>query len=448
MASRPHSHAGTLSQRVASYVHTLRFDDLPAEVIEKAKRLVCYNIGQGLRGYDTDDGRQARQIAAGLSGAAGSATVIGSTQKLQPLDAAFANCSMMRAYFMDDVLFPAGIHAGLVTLPGGLALAEARGLSGRELLAALVAGYEVMSRLARGIASWDAATPRRPTIPFGPFGGAVVAGKLLRLDPVRLTNAIGYAAHSAMGLAEDPWTHYYSLVARNGMMSALLAEADGETSPTILEAEYGYFRTFFGGVPGSIHEALDSLGTEHHIFGATSKRYPGTGANIPPIEITRELVHSRGLTADKVERVDVTLPATQRNFAASTSKGPFTSSTKAASSMPYQLSMVIVDGETNHARYEHFASPEMADVVRRIHVTFDPGFESRARVEVTCYDGSRHTLEAARQPFPDLDWLDALNAGAGHGVPGERIERAAHLLAHLESVAEVSELMECLTPAA
>src|SRR5205823_1024646 len=125
--------------------------------------------------------------------------------------------------------------------------------------------------------------------PFGPFGGAVASGLLLGLDPGRLAHAIRYAAQSAMGLAEgDVWMHYYSIVARNGMFAALLAQAGGRVSATVLEGRFGFFDTFFGGVPPAV-EALRLEGAPDEILGTTTKRYPGTGLNIVGIELTREL---------------------------------------------------------------------------------------------------------------------------------------------------------------
>jgi hypothetical protein len=222
LPSVPLTRGSTLSQQLAEYVHDLRFSDLPTEVVEKAKDIIVYSIGHALDGHFTADGRHAINLARRLSGgSAGPATIIGAQSKVLPLDAAFANCTLMRALEMDAILFPVGIHAALVTLPAGLALAEERRLSGQDLLVATVAGFDVMGKLGKGLWDWAAETPRRPTIPFGPFGGAVVAAKLLRLSPAKIDNAIGYAAQSAMGVAVDPWTHYYSLVVRNGMMKRL-----------------------------------------------------------------------------------------------------------------------------------------------------------------------------------------------------------------------------------
>lgn len=105
--------APTLSERTVAFIDALRFEDLPAEVVTKAKRLIAHDIGQGLAGVRLDEGRQAITIAQRLSGDAGTATVLGTPSKLRPHDASFANTSLMRATGLDDVILPHGIHAGM-----------------------------------------------------------------------------------------------------------------------------------------------------------------------------------------------------------------------------------------------------------------------------------------------------------------------------------------------
>lgn len=273
--------SATASERLAEYVHGLRFEDLPADVVAKAKDHIAYHFVHALLGHRVAEGTQAVAIARGLSEGAGDATIIGGGVRALPMDAAFANTTLMRAPGMDDVLFPLGVHAALVTLPGALALAERHGRSGRDLITAVVAGYDAIGTIGKGIQAWAARDARRPTIPFGPFGGAMSCARILGLGIAQIVNAIGYAAHSAMGLAVESgeWQHYYSLVTRNGMMAAILAQAGGLTSREILEARYGFFETFFGSAPQNFTATIADIGRKHEILSATTKRYPGTGAN-------------------------------------------------------------------------------------------------------------------------------------------------------------------------
>jgi 2-methylcitrate dehydratase PrpD len=437
----------TATERIARYITGLRFEDLPREVVTKAKEHVAYHVAHALRGYRREDGRRGITIARMLSEGAGAGSIIGSDVRVPPLDAAFANSSLMRAWEMDDVVFPAGVHAALVTLPPAMALAERHHRSGADLLVALVVGYDVIAAIAMDIEAWGAREPRRPTIPFGPFGGAAAASRILGLDAAATASALGYAAHSAMGLAEEggEWPHYYALVARNGMMAATIAQAGAMTSRTILEGQYGFYEAFFGKVPPGLDASLERLGERHAMLEATTKRYPGTGANIVAVELTREMVRELGVSPERVARIDLTLPNERENFTIGHVRGPFRT-WRAASSVLFQVAIVIIDGgRTDFARYEEPNAPEILELTERIHFSFEPGHGFQfARVRITLTDGAVLEREAERHRFPPIDTVAEISDAGRDLLPAPKLARAAELIATLESVDDVAVLMETL----
>ena len=437
----------TLADRLAEYYTRQTYAALPPDVAAKAAEHIAYMLMLALKGHrNADDAGQAIALAKGLSPDGGPATVVGTTIRAQPLDAAFANATLMRALEIDDVMFPVGVHTGLVTTPAALAIAQRDHRSGKELITAVVAGYSIIGKLGNDTAAWAAAQPRRPTIPFGPFGGAVACGLLLGLDTKRLAHAIRYAAQFAMGLAEgNDWLHYYSVVARNGMFAALLAEAGGRVSATVLEGKYGFFDTFFGTVPASVENIELNGAAPAEILGTTTKRYPGTGLNIVGVELMRSLVRAEGIRADDVERIDLALPVERENFAVGHTLGPF-QRWRACSSLPFQMAMVVVDG--GETKFERYYEPENSDILRvvgKMHITFEPGHsdERYARFQLLTKDGRRFDREGETYEFPPLDLAaEIISAGAGL-VPEKKLVRATELLARLEALDDVGELMEC-----
>ncbi len=440
--------AATLSRRVAEHVHDLRFEAIPPAAIDKAKDHLVNHLGLALGGLGLEDGRQAIRLAAMLSEGAGECTVIGSTTSSTALDAAFANCTLMRNQGLDDVLFPVGVHAGLMTFPVALALGEQLGRSGREVLTAIVAGYDVIGKLGADSWSWAAAVPRRPTIPFGPFGATAVAARLLGLEVEQTSRAIGYAAHSAMGLAEGNLvTHYYSLVCRNGLMAALLAREGGDVSPIALEGPFGFFFSFFGAVPDGLDATLATFGTDFEIFNATTKRYPGTALNIVAIELLLALVVEHGVEADDVERIELVLPLERRNFAEGHASPPFATRAAAASSVLFHLAGVLVDGRVDPARVERFEDASIAATAGRMSVALEPGHPIRyARLRVHLRDGRLLEAEGSDFTVPAADRRGSLHA-VGDPVLGEAaVERALELALGLEALEDVGELMSLLRP--
>lgn len=440
----------TLADRLAAYYTCQTYAALSPDVTAKATEQIAYMLMLALQGHrNTEEAGQATRLAQQLSPGGGPATIVGTALRAQPIDAAFANATLMRALEIDDVMFPVGVHTGLVTTPGALAIAERDHRSGADLIAAVVAGYSVIGKLGNDTAAWAAAQPRRPTIPFGALGGAVACGLLLGLDAPRLAHAIRYAAQFAMGLAEgSEWMHYYAVVARNGMFAAMLGEAGGRVSATVLEGRYGFFDTFFGAVPPSV-ETIDLNGaTSSEILGTTTKRYPGTGLNIVGIELMRELVRSERIRPDDVERIDITLPVDRQNFTVGHTLGPF-AEWRACSSLPFQMAMVIVDGgETRFERYYEPENPDILRVVSTMHITFEPGHsdERYARFELLTKDGRRFRREGETHEFAPLDLAAEIVTAGADLVPEKKLVRATELLARLDAVGDVGELMECFAP--
>jgi 2-methylcitrate dehydratase PrpD len=440
--------SGTMCRRLADHVQGLRFADIPANVVEQAKHHLVHNLGLAFGGRFEEAGRQAIRLAEILSPHGGDCTVIGQTRRAAPVDAAFANCTLMRGSGLDDVLFPGGIHAGLVTMPLALALGEERHLSGREVLTAVVAGYDVMGKLSRPVWAWSAAVPRRPTIAFGPFGAAAVAARLLGLDAERTATAMGYAAHSAMGLAVGRLaTHYYSLVARNGYMSALVAREGGETSAVALEGRFGFFETFFGGIPDGLHACLDTLGETFELLSATTKYYPGTGLNIVPVRLMIDLVREHRLTPGNVAEIRLELPAERENFADGHAPPPFEDATAAASSAPFHLGVILLAGEPRDERLQQFDNPDILDIVRKVDVRLVPGRPIRyARVRVTTIDGAEVSAAGDTYVFPRTDWQAWLAGDGARVLSKEKLDRLADLVGRLDEVDDVAEVMAGTTP--
>jgi 2-methylcitrate dehydratase PrpD len=445
--------AATLNEQMAAYAHAAAFEDLGPEVVQRAKEVILYHLALALRGRRDDDpmGAQAIGAARRFSPHGGPATIIGTPYKAMPIDAAFANCTQMRAYGLDDVIFPAGIHAGLVTIPVTLAVAEERARSGRDVLTAIVVAYEVMGKL--GLFSWDSAAPRRPTMAYGTFGSAIAAGLMLGLTREQLGHAIAYAAHGAQGLGESdlgPVSHYYSLVCRAGITGAVLAQEGGIGSRTVMEGRFGFFDTFVGNRPFDAQAFCASLGHDFQIMGSVEKRYPGTGLNIIAIEAAREIVAAERLQSQQVREVRVFIPEERRNFGAGHSSGPFTSEISTPSSVAYQIGMILLDGELDFRRYAQFTDRTLLAAVAKVKPVLVPGKSNIrwTRVEFELTDGRTVAREAEQYEFPPIAPFDRLSAAAEGFLGSAQIARLFEIVMRLDREQSVAPLMDCLVPGA
>lgn len=440
----------TLSERLALYIHKTSINDLDHSVRQHVKQTLIYHVGLALRAVRTQerDAAQAARVAVELSEGSGTSRLIGRRERTTLVDGVMANCTAMRAGGLDDVIFPAGIHPGLVTLPVALGVAERHHSSGSEFITAIATAYEILGKFGRW--TWSLETPRRATMLFGAFGSIVAAGKLLNLDSEQLTSALAYAVHMAMGVAESeggPVTHFYGLVCRNGVTGAYLARAGAWASPTAIEGRFGFLDSFFGGAridPGLLFE---SLGRDFVVLDTCEKRYPGTALNQVPIELMRDLVLTHKLRADDMESLHIQVPVERQNFDEGHLTGPFTSRAQAISSCAFQLAIVLTDGYAKQSRYDEFADPRIQSVVDRMSFQFVTGKPIRyARLELRTTAGHVHVQEGYKFRHPPEPARDIMEREAAGILPRNKIEGFLELLERLEDISDMGQVMECLTP--
>jgi len=188
----------TVTSQLCERIAGTGYDNLGATAIEAARRLVLDGIAIAIAGTE----EEAIHILAAHhkeQGGAAQATAIGNGFRLNTVSAAALNGAAMHVLDFEPMWSPAN-HALSTTLAGVLALAEARGATGREVLTALVKGVEMQGWIRQASRQFEASTSRfHPPGAVGPLGAAVAAGHILKLDPDRLAHAIGIAGRQPAG---------------------------------------------------------------------------------------------------------------------------------------------------------------------------------------------------------------------------------------------------------
>ena len=300
----------SLARKLARWVAELTYQDLPADVIDKAKVCLLHGVGLGLAGHPEPVSRPALEMVRAYEGLPEGATVIGTPIRATAAGAAFANSVLMHARLQEDAYRTAS-HPGSAIIPAALAIGELHGATGRDLLVALVAGYEAMAAAIGE--TIPQTTPRgfRATPLYGGLGAAAAVGKLLDLDLDRLTSALGFAATLTGGttgsmsggmsvmVTQNAWA------ARNGLLAAQIAAAGGAAGEEALEARGGFYAAFAGlATPPDI---TAHLGSEWRIHEVTLKRYPAAMFNQPIIHLALQLATTHDLRPEAIESVQVHL---------------------------------------------------------------------------------------------------------------------------------------------
>ena len=297
--------------RLAEYAAALRYEDLPAAVVRQAKECIIDTVAAGICGSTLPWSRIVIDYAE-RTGPGGKSRILGRGSVVQAPAAALANGALAHAFELDSLTRPgAGAHPGATVLPPALAVAQEKGADGRALIAAFVAGNEVMIRIGRATGHTNEARGFHAPGTTGPFGAAVAAGHLLGLDAAAMTNALGIAGSLCGGLLEFARGNggmvkrlHLGRASEAGVLAASLA-AGGFTGPrTVIEGQFGFLRVFCTSWDEA--ELTRGLGEEFVVSTSVLKRYPCHATAHPAVRAVRDLQTEHGFAAAEVEAITVT----------------------------------------------------------------------------------------------------------------------------------------------
>lgn len=299
--------AKTAARTLAEFAIGLRYGDIPAAARERARQCIIDTSGAALFGSRLPWSK----IVAGHArncGGNGASRVIGTTLKVAAPAAALANGVCSHAFELDGLRKPsAGVHPGAILWPAALAAGEAQGADGQTLLTSFVAGAEVMFRI--GLAAKQSTESLGFHAPGanGPYGSAVVAGKLLGLTAEQLTQALGIAGSLGGGLLAFAKAGNGAMVKRlhmgraaeAGVVAALLARDGYEGPDSVLEGKYGYLESYAR--DGDASQFTKDLGSHFDIVYACLKRYACHITAHTPVQSLQELRAEHGFDGEAVK---------------------------------------------------------------------------------------------------------------------------------------------------
>ncbi|MGH7534986.1 MAG: MmgE/PrpD family protein, partial [Gemmatimonadales bacterium] len=278
----------TFAEALATFAAGLAPSRVPREVTEQATRLLVDTAGVTLAAVPEDFAGSVHTVARALGGPPES-SLWGAREQVGMAAAVLANGTLAHGLDYDDTLEEAIVHTGSCCVTAALAAGEARHASGGEVLAAIVAGVEVMAAVGSACPGAFHRRGFHPTALCGSFGAAAATGRLLGLTAAELATAFGLCGSQASGiieyLADGSWTKrlHAGWAAHAGVVAAHLAQA-GFTGPrTVFEGTHGFYRAFAGEPPDAARLAVlaDGLGREWAIQRLMFKAYPCGSINQP-----------------------------------------------------------------------------------------------------------------------------------------------------------------------
>jgi 2-methylcitrate dehydratase len=449
----------TVAEDIARWVVELRYEELPPEVIARAKRVLMDTIGCALGAIGAQPVRAAQQVVA-LQGGNPQATILGLGRKASCDQAAFLNGMAIRYFDYNDYIAMGRPNHASINVAAALAVAEMQGSSGKALLLGLVAGYEMEVRLRDAIAAkrregWD------DTSIEAQYASAVAAGKLLQLDQVKMANALAIAGSNANTLAEvrrgaeltPAKGSAEPMAVRNGVFAALLARAGLAYPLTIFEGEYGFAKM----VTASFDDAILRKRTgDFQILKSCIKLWPCVGTAQAPIAAALD-VYKRLPGPEQIASISAGLSdfAYRQQIAY-----PEEISTRehADHSIPYLVARALLDGDVRVTDFEEarFKDPRALALKRKLKVRPDATLSNEnlgADLEVTLQNGSALT---ARVPIPPGNMLNPAGDAdltrkfltLSEAVLGkERAQKAIEVILAVDTLPDLGNLLNALSPA-
>lgn len=442
----------TTSEEVAEYASGLNADDVGAQVLDKAKSVITDTIGVLIGASQTS---VLKSLANHLSSrGGGDATIVGSgSHKVAVEIAAFVNGVGGHHIELDDSHGPSLTHPAAVMVPAALAMGEVADSSGKEVLTAIIAGYDVSARFSK--ASGVQAIYERgfhPSSVCGAVGAAVTAGKLLNLAPPQMTMAISLAASQSSGLLtwEDDPSHrsksfQTGVASRNGVFSALLASGGYGGAIDSLAGRYSAIKAF-GGDMADPEKLTAGLGSSFEIMSTDYKRHASCRHTHAAVDGLLDILSAESIGPEEIRSVEVSLP---HSSAFIVDGNPLWTH-----NVQYVLAVTAYEGNVT---YEHFSErwtkdPRLSAFARLVTVRGDDELEdafpaakgAKLRVEVAGRLIERQVplpMGHLLRPIPTELVQDKFERLAGALLSEGEVGKLSELLGDFERLDSISPVM-------
>ena len=467
----------SISRQFARWAAGLRYDDLSPDVVGKVSALLLHALTGAVLGSATSGGRDAVNLTKAEEAKSDGATILTDGSRATRAGAAFAGSELIHSSLLFDS-YRMLTHPGPVLVPAAIVNAELENRSGKDLIVALAAGYELLCRLCDDFIPSTAARGFRPSPLYCTLGAAMVTGKLMGLDEDGLVGAIALAANFASGLNEGPraggneMSIHEPQAARNGVFAGVIARTGHiKGAEQSLEGRAGFYNAFTGNSRGRLKYAFkgplrasfasvtEGLGSDYKLLTAMFRMHPTAGYNQPVIDLMAGMRRQYELSPDDIAQVAVSMnwietlypsPAFPRfrdwNTPRVGSTHYFTAHAAVNGGYPVVGGVTFGPTEGNLEQDEpvlDFMRKKVTLVQDRERAMFSPA------IRVTMKDGSVHDGE---YPYESMEWnlpqlVDRLHDCLPHYPSGEAgFERLVETVRAVDLLPTVEPIIQATMP--
>jgi len=449
------------TKQLAEFCANLSYNRIPKEVIHKAK--LCL-LDYGANGYGSLELKAVRDVVAYFKALGGpkQATALACRFKTGIHNAAFINGTFAEGIESQDGLRFGGNHACSAVMPAAFAMGELLSSNGKQLLEAIVVGYEAASRPAAAMHPYHTLSGFLPTGTCGAFGAAAAAGKLMKLKNAAMLNAFGNAGYLLpISMAEALMGGHTIKITQGGqaagagITAAGLAKAGITGSPVVLEGSAlkgGFTQITVRGAEPKPERITDRLGGHYSLTDVYIKPFTACRHTHGAAQATLELIKEKKISADQVESVDV---ETYGVAVIAVGKGIPEGGTfvSAQFSIPYVVAACLMDGKLGPRQLteKRIADRAILALAGKVNVKADDELnrvypeKTSSRVTITMKKGEKFTRQVdipmgdPRVPLSEDDIAGKIKSFAG-SRDKKKIDKLVGAVMRLERLGSVRDL--------
>ncbi len=392
-----------ITAELSAFTATMQLASLPPEVVTRARFLVLDLVGNIVRArHDAESTASFLAAARAMGMASGNVGVFGDTARYTPAGAAFLNGALAHSLDFDDTHAAGSLHPGAPVIPAALAAGEMVGASGADVLAGIIAGYEITCRVALALPAGEHYDRGfHPTATCGAFGAAAAAARVFGLDAAGIEGALGavlsHCAGSLQFLVNGAWTKRSQVgwAACNGLMAATLVR-EGFKGPTeALEGKHGFMRAY---APNPTPErAVQDLGTVWELMNTAVKPYPSCRYGHAGIDAALAMRAANDLKPGEITSITLGLPKSGMLLigAPAEKKADPRNTVDGQFSGPFVIAAALATGAMGWDSYQHLNDPVIRSMLPKVTCAFDPEIEAEFPTNMS----GKLTIEARGQTF-------------------------------------------------
>lgn len=347
----------SLVDAIAHRVTSTRFEDIPGELVESSKKFLLDTIGVAIAGFAAPGVKELIELLREWGGKPES-SIWFHGKKIPAPFAALANSMMVHARDFDDSYDPARVHVNVSVLPSTLAVAEREGrISGKQFLTAIILGIDLVCRLSLLAIKSKRGFLRTATC--GAFGAVVSSGRILALDPIQISNALGIVYSQVSGNSQCVEEGVLvkriqpGFSAKAGVFSALLAQK-GITGPKeVFEGKFGLFNIYYPGLSQEdMRRLLDFKEGEFLGTKLSFKPYPSCRSTHAGIDAALQIVKREAISSEMIDKVNVLVPPGTYDTVGKPLEFKENPEVEAQFSLPYTIALALVKGRVSINDFE------------------------------------------------------------------------------------------------